>query len=950
MSLDIKPKVETIIARVITLNPKKNNILIEYLDKKYSVELNTSFLDSFNQIDAVFSASETVIYKDEITISLVNVLIKDKTIEFSNLLDSYIVLEPNWLVNVTALTQFDFCERSLFNNRFSIQDQNEYMLLGNIVHEVFEDILTGITAPKKNFFNKLNKQLKQSINSKIFEIALLDLDVKKLELLVREHLNALYLYIKNNKGYYIDKEILTEHYILDNTLGLKGKIDSVIMNSKNMIAVELKTGKSWGRKAKPGHAFQAQAYSLLLENKYRGKEIMPPIVIYSGDHQFYDMKINPLVRLGMKIDFNYKSKAHVVNLRNRLIAADFLFKLDYEKKNHKKCNQCFQLSMCKTLNHLEPISSLDNQPIYKNEEDNYSDKNKYFFKTFNQYLTEESSAIKKQIGEFFSKDTSERIQLGKCIEINKVTSHDDNLVILKCENYSELRERDRCLVSDINGPVKGECLEASILKISEDSIQLKIRKTLKFDPKWIDSINSEAVFERNYPSIINLLDNVKLQKLKDILINEGTSKDNNLIDFENTESDFELNEAQLSAVKLALGIQDLLLIQGPPGTGKTVTIAKIVQQLRKEGKSILLSCFTHRAIDELIRKLETYAPEIDFYRIGGYSSNVSNIEKDYSDVENIELEIKEIKNSISKRSVYIGTTYAWLSGKYNKLIGNKIYDVAIMDEASQMIIPNSIGVISLASSFILVGDHFQQPPVIQNPRAKDLSKTLFQILFENEKLPLNNKVMLDTQHRMDPIIGNFISKTFYNNKLKNNDNLKFERIYKDSEKPSTMSKICDPDDIITLVHTENHNHVVTGKSVEEDAEVILDLVEFLLGKGISPKSIGVISPYRAQVALIRRKIEKFTSRADLGFLSKEMVDTIDRFQGDERDVIIFSMCLSDSINSDLLKDKRKINVALSRAKKKLIVVGNWDLANKYNVFNSLFEYVEDNKTCKLIRI
>ena len=81
-----------------------------------------------------------------------------------------------------------------------------------------------------------------------------------------------------------------------------------------------------------------------------------------------------------------------------------------------------------------------------------------------------------------------------------------------------------------------------------------------------------------------------------------------------------------------------------------------------------------------------------------------------------------------------------------------------------------------------------------------------------------------------------------------------------------------------------------------------------------------------------------------------MVDTIDRFQGDERDIIIFSISLSESITSNLLKDKRKINVALSRAKKKLIVVGNWDLANDYKVFNSLFDYVNKNKHSKLIRI
>ncbi len=81
-----------------------------------------------------------------------------------------------------------------------------------------------------------------------------------------------------------------------------------------------------------------------------------------------------------------------------------------------------------------------------------------------------------------------------------------------------------------------------------------------------------------------------------------------------------------------------------------------------------------------------------------------------------------------------------------------------------------------------------------------------------------------------------------------------------------------------------------------------------------------------------------------------MVANFDRFHGDDREIIIFSISLSESIRSNLLKDKRKINVALSRAKKKLIVVGNWDLANDYSVFNSLFDYVNKNKHSKFIRI
>ena len=785
-------KLKSITAKVIGIDSSKASITLENQNKQYQVQLSDLFLDSFNQIEFILRASETVIHKQDLFISLVNILIDDNNIEFSDSLQSYIVLEPNWLVNVTSLTQFDFCERSLFNNRFSLQSQNEYMLMGNIIHEVFEDILSGISSPQKIFFKTLNQKLKRSIHNKIFDFALLDLDVESLESKIRNHLNALYVYIKNNRGYYLNKEILTEHYMMDNQIGLKGKIDSVIMNSDNMIAVELKTGKSWGGKAKPGHSFQAQAYSLLLENKYKDRKIMPPVVLYSGDHEFYDTNLNSDLRLGMKVDFDYKSKAHVVNLRNRLITADFLFKLEYENKNSKKCNKCFQLSICKNLNHLEPVFNLNNQPIYNNDSPDYTNKEKDFFKIFNQYLTEESSTIKKQIGEFFSKDTDERIAMGKCVEIKDVLSNGNNRLVLKCDNRSELREKERCIVSDINGPIKGACLEAFILKIMDESIELRVNKDIKFIPKWIDSINSESIFERNYPSIVNLLNSPKLQKIKDILINDSIPKNNKLIEFQDTELDIELNQAQQSAIQSALGIEDLLLIQGPPGTGKTLTIAKIVREMYSQGKTILLSCFTHRAIDELIRKIKAYAPDVEFYRIGlsSFNDDVDDMEKKYNTIENIDLEIKKIKNNIDKRPVYIGTAYAWLSGRYDGLIGDKLYDVAIIDEASQMILPNSIGVIRLANSFILVGDHLQQPPVIQSSKAKELSKTLFQTLFENKNLPLSTKVMLDTQHRMNPVIGNFISKMFYENKLNNNEALEFKEIYSNSDSVSMVSKIC----------------------------------------------------------------------------------------------------------------------------------------------------------------
>ncbi|MAV64389.1 MAG: hypothetical protein CMG00_04270 [Candidatus Marinimicrobia bacterium] len=943
-------KLQNITAKVVDID-LDNFLRVDYLGNIYTVKLNRFFNQSSYIIKQILNASKTLISVDQISVSLVNVQVKGTCIDFDESLNSYIVIEPDWIINVTSLTQFDFYERSLFNNRFSIRKQNKYMLIGNIIHEVFEDLMQGYSGDKEIFFRNLNKRLIGSLVKRSFDFALLGLDFNEIESITRNHLNAIYLYIKKSKKFIDNKEIFTEHYIIDSHLGMKGKIDAVIMDQKSVLAIELKTGKSWKRKAKTGHAFQAQAYSMLLSNKYKDKEVLSPLIIYSGDCKFYNMKLNSQIDLGMKADFNYAEKSNVINLRNRLISADILFNVDYDNERYKKCDKCFYTSVCDCINNVDlSLSKFNLPPLLINSYHSFSSEEKSFFKLFNTYLTEESSTIKKQIGSFLNNDSCVRIELGRCVQVKEVLFSSKFKIKLKCDNKSDLREKDFCLISDENGPLKGECVQSIISDISEDTIELKISKSLKFIPIWIDAINSEAIFDRNYPSIFNLLNIPHLKRLKEVLINSSVCRDNELIQVENLNSIVELNESQKKAIALALGVQDFLLIQGPPGTGKTLTIAKIVQQMHQKGRKIILSCFTHRSIDELIRKINIHAPEVDFYRIEELHSN-KNIDGDSSDESNIRVKVEKIKKIIKKRPVYIGTTYAWLSGKYDDLIGNQLYDVAIMDEASQMIIPNSIGVIRLAESFILVGDHFQQPPVIQSPNAKDLNKTLFQTLFENDKIPSNTKVMLDTQHRMNPVIGNYISRTFYDNELKNNNSVTFSNIYKPVQETSKVGKICDPKNIITLVHCKSDKSNVGSKSVDEEAEVILDVINFLINKGISTNSIGVIAPYRAQVAMIRRKIEMFYSNNhSLIINSKQIVDTIDRFQGDERDIIIFSMCLSDHIKSDLLKDKRKINVALSRAKKKLIVVGDWDLADNHETFKSLLVYVEKNKDTKLVRI
>ena len=927
-----------------------NDIIVTYRNEKLKIKLNNEFKTSFIIVKDIFNSNVNKSVSQNVPIALINVELNKNELTFNKELQSYFVLDPSILINVTDLTKFDYYERSIFNRKFSNFLPNKYTLIGNIVHEVFEDIITDISLDKSKYFDKLRKKLDETIHKNIIYFAILNLNIEKITQGIKNHLNALYLYIKKNKNFYFNKKVFSEHYIVDTDFGMKGKIDSVIMSKEKLIAVELKTGKTWKKHAKTGHSYQVQAYSLLLANKYKQKEVVPPLIIYSGDYKKYDFKSPQSIKLGLKVDLNYETISNVINLRNRLVADEIFYNFDYEHKRFSMCDKCFHLIECVCINNSKIKPNFELNPLLIDHYNSLNHNQKLFFNNYNKFLNVESLSVKRNFSNYFKISSEEKIKSGKRIEVIEIVKKYKNSIKVKCINNSEIRENDMCLVSDIYGPVKGNVAQGFIKKVRNDSIELNFSKPLTFLPKWIDTMRSDSIFDVNYVSLFNFFKDSNLSYLRNTISGNDNIEPNEEIMFDFQSSNFELNAIQKKAVMLSLGIKKLLLIQGPPGTGKTSIIAMIVRELNKIGKKIIISSFTHRALDEMIDKIYELDSDLKVFRItnSGFKlkSNPMNEETEKTNTERLE----ETKKIIDDFPILASTSYSWSSGKYDSLLGKDGYDVAIIDEASQMIMPNSFGVLRLAKSHILVGDHHQQPPILTSNDSRLLNKTLFQELFDNQNVPDSVKVMLNTQHRMNPVLGNFISKQFYDGKLLNNTKISFKKLYDEKQTPSTISKICYPKDVITIVDTQNSNDNLDSKSFEEDGEIILDLFEFLIRKGVNPKTIGIIAPYRAQVALIRRKLDLSIENKSLKIDSRDLVDTVDRFQGDERDVIIFSTCVSDKNNSSFLGDKRKINVALSRAKKKLIIVGDWNAAVKYDVFKSLDKYVKDSNESKLIRI
>ena len=926
--------------------------------EEFKVHLNDAFQSVANDLHRLVSVNYKIIEKDEIEINLINVEVSNNNIYLKDELSSLIVIEPEWLINVTSLTEFDFCERSLFNNRYSIKHQNKFMIRGSIVHEVFEQILK---EPDEH--DKLREELKNCFDKRALEFALADIDYNDMEEeFVRPHLRALYKHRKDpNKSLSSigEDDVNTERFIINPYLGLKGKIDAVIREKDGSRAIELKTGKSWGGKVKDGHAFQAQAYSLLMEFKYGKNSVLPPVVIYSGDYESVDQlnQANPNsgVSISKEVAFNYEEKSHVLKLRNKLVLADYLFSLDYET-NANKCNKCMQKEICYEIFQLEAEHDDSNIHLFHfdNPIENYSSKEKQFFNLYNELLTQEYRVIKESQGQYISKSPKERVDSGKCI---KITSHKElanNLYLLSCRNESELRESDMCLLSNEGGPVFGECNEVFIQDVTRNSVTIKSRASIEFIPKYLDLFSSEAVFEKNFASLYELINNPNLSNLKNIYLSGSNPRENQLIDIEDYDSKVNLHDTQKKCMQLSLGLEDFLLIQGPPGTGKTLTISLIINQLFKEQRSVLIACYTHRAIDEVVRKIRENAPEVSIFRLGSRDTQKNgdtiDLESIINEENNLDDRVEKAKSIISKKPVYIGTTHAWLSGKYDHLVTENLFDIAIIDEAAQVVMPNALGVIRLAKKFILVGDHKQLPPVIQSSEAKKLTNTIFEILYNRDYENSNIKLMLDVQHRMAKPIAEFISQEFYDGKLHTSNEVADNKLEFDFSE-SSLFEILNPDKQLTLVNIHTSPTENRKNTSPNEVKIIIDILSEMINNGVDINDIGIIAPYRAQVASIRRGIEQsaifnsFESKLEI----KKLVDTVDRFQGDERDVMMFSLSLTSKEIGSILEDVRRINVAISRAKKKFIGVGNWTLVDNHATLKNLREFANNNIGAQVVK-
>lgn len=421
--------------------------------------------------------------------------------------------------------------------------------------------------------------------------------------------------------------------------------------------------------------------------------------------------------------------------------------------------------------------------------------------------------------------------------------------------------------------------------------------------------------------------------------------------------------------------KDYFLLVGPPGTGKTSCALRFMveEALSEPDTSILLLSYTNRAVDEICAMLTDsgIADRTPFIRIG---NELSCDKRFVSYLLKYSLDdcpkLTDIQQKMARTRIFVGTTTA-INNRLN-LFTLKHFQLAIIDEASQILEPDLIGILSARhqqhnaiDKFVLVGDYKQLPAIAQqsaeeaavtdlllrNIGLEDCRNSLFERLYKSS--PDTCRSILHKQGRMHPAIAEFPNQTFYYREQLESVPLPHQLEETPYEAGLTPQDAIDQlllERRMVFIPAEAPDHLTcSDKTNPNEARIVATLLGHiyrLTESRFDPnRTVGVIVPYRNQIAMIRKEI----ARLQLPALQNISIDTVERYQGSQRDIIIYSFTIQNFSQLNFLTANtfqegnflidRKLNVALTRARKQLLLTGNPHILGANITFYKLMEYI-----------
>lgn len=437
-----------------------------------------------------------------------------------------------------------------------------------------------------------------------------------------------------------------------------------------------------------------------------------------------------------------------------------------------------------------------------------------------------------------------------------------------------------------------------------------------------------------------------------------------------------LNQPQQDAVKFALAAPDIAILHGPPGTGKTTTLAEVIYQAVMRGDRVLACAPSNTAVDNLLERLVAMMPNVlrvghparVFESLRGHtldelvdsdpsslvirdmrrelaelmrSASRGNRGRDekkrrsllYSTAGELRSQIRSLERSIVRSIIDSADVICTTTTIDEELLGDATFDLVVIDEACQCTESSVWQAILRADMIVMAGDHCQLPPTVLSDQAsaEGMRDSMMQRLIEHQGEWIYRR--LTVQYRMNDAIMEFSSREFYD-----------ESLIADSSVSS--HRLCDLDGVQTTPMTEDPLMFVdtAGANLNEELErdgqsklnpgegrLILQFAQELMESGVQADQIAIIAPYAAQVRWLRNQPDLYEIE----------IDTVDGFQGREKEAVLITLTRSnDHGEIGFLSDTRRTNVALTRAKRKLIVIGDSATLGGNEFYSRMLEYFE----------
>ncbi|XP_070051802.1 DNA replication ATP-dependent helicase/nuclease JHS1 isoform X3 [Nicotiana tomentosiformis] len=915
---------------------------------------------------------------------------------------NFLIVHPDVLVSGTRVaSSFSCSRRAVLDERLKSGEYSAAALIGTLLHQMFQAGLIR-ESPTQEFLEDYARIVLQKSLESLYACGVDENDTHKTLIeAIPKLLNWIrsFQYSEVSEGPSIDfgsedgvkkiKVLDIEEMAWAPKYGLKGMIDASLRvnvkfntskHNEMIMPLEFKTGKATNGLATMEHNAQVMLYTLLMSERY-SQHIGHGLLYYlHTDHtQGITVRRSDLVGLIMRRN----------ELANDLLKTTITQQLPPMLQSPNMCRGCRHLNVC-TVYHKAYGGTTEGSGlggVFDSLVSHLTIAHTNFLQKWDQLIdleAKEVEVVKKEIwcsqsskNDFYASylsslvlDTSERTTPTNFCKGNQFTYH------FVHRDWTSLgtHQQDGDALNSYNFPMKkfesslgngdyvvlstepGGILIATgvVVDMSCSRISVSLSKRLRLPGSSRTSqaqdlhqqlwrihkdefMGSFAIMRFNLIQLF--LQNDQSSHLRKMIVDLEVPRFDSGCQFSQDPaisyiwSEKNLNDDQRRAILKILTAKDYALILGMPGTGKTSTMVYAVKALLMRGSSILLTSYTNSAVDNLLLKLK--AQGIDFIRIGRYEVVHEEVRENCLSMMDAH-GLEEIKQRIDQSKVVAVTCL----GITSPLLSNKRFDVCIMDEAGQTTLPVSLGPLTFASKFVLVGDHYQLPPLVQSAEAREngMAVSLFCRLSEAHPQAI---CALQSQYRMCAAIMALSNALIYGNRLRcgssqvENAKIKYTTL---PSGPAWMKEAMNPDRPVVFINTdlllafETNDRKAVNNPME--ANIIAEIVRRLLSRGILEEDIGIITPYNSQVDLIRQSVSTSVE-----------IHTIDKYQGRDKDCILLSFVRSSenprNYVSSLLGDWHRINVALTRAKKKLIMVGSCITLSNVPLLKLLIEKVEE---------